>query len=120
MHFKKVGKSYWNKYIDGIIDCRKKNLYGYSDKDSDFSGHIGVGETWGYAMGYYMLNKKYSTSKNPSESYWFKPRQTKSLFDDDKITPLQFLSCMDNSVKDLQSLNTILSSKYNNVPKNLY
>lgn len=51
---------------------------------------------------------------------WFKPKKTKKLFDDNDITPLQFLNCMDNSVRDLQTLNSVLSSKYKNVPKNIY
>ena len=58
MHFNNVGKSYWNKYILGIIQCyaRTGETYGNNKpSDSDYNGHIGVGETWGYAMGYYHL-----------------------------------------------------------------
>ena len=119
MHFKKVGKSYWNKYIDGIIELRNNSLYGTSDSDSKYSGYIGVGETWGFAMGYYMANQRHGTKQDPPNK-WFKPIQTKSLFDNKKITPLQFLNCMDVSVNNLQSLNAVLSSKFNAVPTNLY
>lgn len=118
MHFKKVGKSYWNKYIDGIIELRNKRLYGTSDTDSKYSGYIGVGETWGHAMGYYMANQKLSRSYDP-DSYWFKPKKTKELLDNKDITPLQFLNCMEGSVTDLHTLNEKLTSKYN-VSKNLY
>lgn len=118
MHFKKVGKNYWNKYIDGIIELRNNSLYGTSDSDSQYSGYIGVGETWGFAMGFYMANKKLSKSDNPP-SYWFKPKKTKELLDNKDITPLQFLSCMESSVTDLHLLNTALSSKYN-ISNNLY
>lgn len=121
MHFKKVTKVFWNHYIDGIVDCyfNTGTLYGNSSNDVTYSGHIGVGETWGYAMGYYMLNKRYGTKKDPSHR-WFVPLETKNLFDKGKVTPLQFLSCMDNSIKNLQSLNVVLSAKYQNVPTNLY
>ena len=87
---------------------------------SQFSGIVGVGETWGYAMGFYMLNQRYGTKQEPGtdpKKRWFKPKKTKKLFDDKDITPLQFLNCMDNSVRDLQTLNSVLSSKYKNVPK---
>lgn len=124
MHFKKVTTVFWNHYIDGILECYKKTdePYGFSSSDSQFSGIIGVGETWGYAMGYYMLNKRYGTEYNPAtgEKRWFKPKDTKILFDEKKITPLQFLGCMENSVKDLQHLNSVLSSKYSNISINLY
>ena len=125
MHFKRVTKVFWNHYIDGIVECYQKTgePYGLSSNDSpNFSGIIGVGETWGYAMGFYMLNKRYGTTKNPGTGpkRWFKPRQTKNLFDNGDITPLQFLNCMDNSIQNLQSLNAVLSSKYKNIPKNLY
>ncbi len=118
MHFKKVGKKYWDKYIDGIIELRNNSLYGKSDSDSQYSGYIGVGETWGFAMGFYMANKKLSRSYLPDD-YWFKPIKTKKLLDNKDITPLQFLSCMEGSVTDLHLLNTALSSKYN-ISNNLY
>lgn len=118
MHFKKVGKKYWDKYIDGIIELRNNSLYGKSDSDSQYSGYIGVGETWGFAMGFYMANKKLSRSYLPDD-YWFKPIKTKNLLDNKDITPLQFLSCMEGSVTDLHLLNTALSSKYN-ISNNLY
>lgn len=97
-------------------------VYGTSSKDSKYSGIIGVGETWGYAMGYYMLNKKYGTDKDPDpkSKRWFKPNVTKELLDKNYITPLQFLGCMDVTVKDLTSLNSVLSSKYSKISKNLY
>ena len=126
MHFKRVTKVFWNHYIDGIVECYQKTgePYGLSPNDSpNFSGIIGVGETWGYAMGYYMLNKRYGTKQEPStdpQKRWFKPKDTKDLFDKKTITPLQFLNCMDNSVKNLQSLNAVLSSRYSNISKNLY
>ena len=52
---------------------------------SQFSGIVGVGETWGYAMGFYMLNQRYGTKQEPGtdpKKRWFKPKKTKKLFDD--------------------------------------
>ena len=122
MHFKRVTKVFWNHYIDGIVECYQKTgePYGLSPNDSpNFSGIIGVGETWGYAMGYYMLNKRYGTKQDPTYK-WFNPKETKKQFDKGNITPLQFLNCMDVSVKKLESLNAVLSSKYKTIPTNLY
>lgn len=123
MHFKKVGKNYWNKYIDGIIELRNKGLYGYSDKDSPFSGYIGVGETWGYAMGYYMANKKLGSNKNPVDDhdFWFMPEASfDQITNNPKITPLKFLSCMTSSCVDLHTLNVYLTSCDNDISRTLY
>ena len=122
MHFKRVTKVFWNHYIDGIVVCyqKKGEPYGLSPNDSpNFSGIIGVGETWGYAMGNYMLNQKYNAGWYPG-SYWFDPYSTFIQLNNGTITPLQFLSCMDGNVKNLQSLNASLSSKYPKFPKNIY
>lgn len=123
MHFKKVGKNYWNKYIDGIIELRNKGLYGYSDKDSPFSGYIGVGETWGYAMGYYMANKKLGSNKNPVDDhdFWFMPEASfDQITNNPKIPPLKFLSCMTSSCVDLHTLNVYLTSCDNDISRTLY
>lgn len=123
MHFKKVGKNYWNKYIDGIIELRNKGLYGYSDKDSPFSGYIGVGETWGYAMGYYMANKKLGSNEDPGYDYdfWFMPEASfDQITNNPKITPLKFLSCMTSSCVDLHTLNVYLTSCDNDISRTLY
>ncbi|MBR5972132.1 MAG: hypothetical protein IK017_05720 [Paludibacteraceae bacterium] len=123
MHFNNVGKSYWNKYILGIIQCyaRTGETYGNNKpSDSDYNGHIGVGETWGYAMGFYMANKKLGKNKFTTEKYWFKPEETKKLFDDKLITPLQFLDCMNSQTIDMDILKEHLFLKNNKISKKLY
>ncbi len=123
MHFKKVGKNYWDKYIDGIIELRNKGLYGYSDKDSNFSGYIGVGETWGYAMGYYMANKYFGTNINPADEYdfWFAPEATYyQIINNSKIPPLTFLNCMASHCVNLHTLNIALSCYDNNISMSLF
>ena len=123
MHFKKVGKNYWNKYIDGIIELRNKGLYGYSDKDSPFSGYIGVGETWGYAMGYYMANKKLGSNSNPIDDhdFWFAPEATyDQITNNSKIPPLTFLNCMASHCVNLHTLNVALSCYDNNISMSLF
>ena len=87
--------------------------------DSDFSEYIGVGETWGYAMGYYMANKKMGKREDPGNK-WFKPYETKKLFDEKKVTPLQFLDCMDNQAINLDILTEHLLNKNTNISKTLY
>lgn len=123
MHFNNVGKSYWNKYILGIIQCyaRTGETYGNNKpSDSDYNGHIGVGETWGFAMGYYMANKKMGENRFTTETYWFKPEETFLLLNEKKVTPLQFLDCMDNQTTSLKVLNEHISTKNSKISKNLY
>lgn len=121
MHFKKVGKDYWNKYIDGIIDCRKKDLYGYTSKDSPFSGFIGVGETWGYAMGLYVANLRYGYIIDKNKIRWFNHKATLNLLlNNSKITPEIFLSCLDKNTVDLHSLMISLLPYDNNLSRTLY
>ena len=122
MHFNKVGKSYWNKYILGILQCsaRTGEIYGNNKNDSDYSGYIGVGETWGFAMGFYMANKKLGENKFTNKIYWFKPEETFMLLHEKKITPLQFFDCMDNQATSLESLKEHLLNKKYNISNNLY
>ena len=87
--------------------------------DSDFSEYIGVGETWGFAMGYYMANKKLGIDVDPPQK-WFKPTATKRLFDSKKITPLQFLDCMDNQATNLEVLTEHILTKNSKITNNLY
>ena len=121
MHFKKVGKNYWDKYIDGIIELRNKGLYGFSEDDSNFSGYIGVGETWGCAMGYYMANKKFGTNKFTSISYWYMPESTyDQITNNPKIPPLTFLGCMSSHCVSLLDLTRALATCDNNISRTLY
>lgn len=123
MHFKKVGTNYWDKYIDGIIELRNKGLYGYSDKDSPFSGYIGVGETWGYAMGYYMANQKLGSNINPIDDhdFWFAPEATyDQITNNSKIPPLTFLNCMASHCVNLHTLNVALSCRDNGISMSLF
>ena len=39
-----------------------------------------------------------------TETYWFKPEETFLLLNEKKITPLQFLDCMDNQAINLDIL----------------
>ena len=125
MHFKKVGIDYWDKYIDGILYCWMKssnNIYGTSSTTYEYSGHIGVGETFGYAMGYYMADKKcnrnWGAYKN--DEYWFKWRKSYDILYIGKLTPLQFLDCMDSNTTNLTKLGTNLHKKNSNISSNLY
>ena len=125
MHFNNVGKSYWNKYILGIIQCyaRTGETYGNNKpSDSDYNGHIGVGETWGFAMGYYMANKKLGVEyRTPSsEYYWFYPERTYALLTEQKINPINFLNCMNSMTNDLDKLTNQLISKNINISRTFY
>ena len=66
-----------------------------------------------------MANKKMNGFFRPKDK-WFKPNATKSLLDEKKITPLQFLDCMDNQAINLDILTEHLLNKNTNISKTLY
>lgn len=125
MHFKKVGTTYWNNYVKGIILCRLKfgsdYIYGYNEKSTNYSGYIGVGETFAYAAEKYFFEKKFQKESSFIDyDYWFFPKKTWNLFNENKITPLSFLSCMDTNTTSMDALSKNLNHKNSTIPLNFY
>lgn len=126
MHFKNVGISYWNNYIRGIIKCRREFdsgfIYGKTETDTKYSGYIAVGETFAYAAEKYACDivMPYATKAlSDSPQRWFRPYTTWQLFKN-KISPLEFLSCMDANVTSMDALAKRLNSKNSAIPLTLY
>jgi hypothetical protein len=58
-HFKKVGCSFWIKYINYIV------TYGaYGKGTGNSAGLCALSEAWGYHMGYYLLIQEYGSSNS--------------------------------------------------------
>lgn len=98
-HFSQVGSGYWQQYISFIM------TYGSYGEQKDYnSGYCGIGEMWGYAMGYRMMNRKYSQSNLPSNVYWFKPRIIYELINQNVLTEAQIYACLTKDVTNHQQL----------------
>jgi len=63
-HYKKVGNKYWRKYIDKIID----NWFFHNSTSPYGSGRgnnhalVGLGEAWGYHIGYFLTIQEFGNS----------------------------------------------------------
>lgn len=53
-HFSSVGSPYWSQYIKYIVDN-----WGYGDGTAPNHELCGIGEMWGYSMGYYYFYKHF-------------------------------------------------------------
>lgn len=73
-HFAKVGKDYWNKYIQyiGLCAVQGKSLYG--DGQDDGAGHCAVGEMWAYFMQQKLFADRYPYFNGGAlPQLWFHP-----------------------------------------------
>jgi len=60
-HFRKVGSSYWNKYINYIVTYGKSsNPYG--DGHGKNAGTCALGEAWGYHIGYFLTIQEFGNN----------------------------------------------------------
>ncbi len=115
-HFNKVGSAYWAKYINYIITYgRGEERYG--DIDCKNSGICGVGEMWGFAMGFSRLYEKYDipkTSYFPGYKYWFKPQIIWDLNRENILTKREIFNCMTSDVQNHAQLKAKMKSTYKN------
>lgn len=108
-HFSRVGSSYWARYIDYIVSSYLEcgDVYGYRwYEDAELCG---VGEMWGYAMGYIQQHIHYSD--NPIEGVvypggyrWFKPDILWDLYSNQILTKKQIFDCMTYNVDTYDEL----------------
>lgn len=110
-HCHKVGSRFWAKYVNYIITYGKKdNPYG--DEDCKNSGICGVGEMWGYAMGYYRTRNKYVVDNSNHKNRWFKVDILYTMMVENILTTKQIFNCLSSDVTSHALLKQKMISKY--------
>jgi hypothetical protein len=102
-HFSQVGQSFWADYVSYIITYK-----GYSGPSAYNSGVCGVGEMWGYAIGYIQEYEKYTGElRNQREppayrwtDYWFKPQIFWELYRDGVMSKKQIFNSLKFDVRN--------------------
>lgn len=63
-HYKKVGNGYWRKYIDKIIDnwLFHNSTAPYGTGRGNNHELVGLGEAWGFHMGYFLTIRKFGAT----------------------------------------------------------
>ena len=113
-HFSKVGSAYWAKYISYIV------TYGaYGNGTGKNFELCGIGEMWGYAMGYRQECEKYETillsaSRNwtISGGIWIRPEIFWDLLRDNILTKKQIYDCLSSDVDTYYKLIEKMYQKY--------
>ena len=113
-HFNKVGSAFWAKYVNYIITYGKKYTHPYGDASCNNAGICGVGEMWGYAMGYLRCDEKYRNNRTeyPGKNYWFKPQIIWELNKKNILTKGEILNCMTSNVQNHNQLKAKMKSTY--------
>jgi len=108
-HFKKVGSSYWIKYINYII------TYGsYGDGHGNNSGYCGVGEMWGYYIGARLAEQEFNDDSfyrfAPIDN-WIPARINRRVVEEAGYTPSDIYSCLNSNVNSISKLKTEYNSR---------
>jgi len=69
--------------------CKYNHPYG--DASCNNSGFCGVGEMWGYAMGYIRTYEKYQQKPKNGQNRWFQPNLLYDLMTEKILTKNKFL-----------------------------
>lgn len=110
-HFSKVGISYWLNYITYIISC-----WGYGDGSKDKAQLCGIGEMWGYYMGYAQAVEKYDHSDIDSlylVNDWICPKVLWELDSTQVLSKKQIYDCLTSEV---DTYNELVSKMYTLYP----
>ena len=117
-HHKKVGSSYWIKYINYIITYGKSsNPYG--DGHGKNSGVCGIGEMWGNYFSALLIRDEFGyTTPFTSNWFWFveeedwyNPGFLKDVDNISDVTTLEIFSCLNSSTDTFSKLITQLKTK---------
>lgn len=73
-HFTKVGSSFWNRYVNAVINNAFKDFNDpYGDCKKNEGDLISLSESWAYYRGYFITWTKYNQySQNWNQYYWSK------------------------------------------------
>ncbi len=112
-HFSQVGKTYWGKYIDYVV-----NRFGYGNGKGLYAELCGISEMWGYMMEYaqyYDCYEKDALPENfPAKDWvdWFKPQVFWQLYQQKTLTKRQIFDCLTNDIYSFDNLASLMYSKY--------
>ena len=107
-HFKKVGSSYWIKYINYII------TYGsYGDGHGKNSGYCGVGEMWGYYIGARLAEEEFGTARfyRVRVDNWITPIINRRVVNEANYTPSDIYYSLNSDVTSISRLKTEYNSR---------
>lgn len=110
-HFKKVGSSYWNKYIGYVLTSFAGTGSGYGDGSGADAGYCEVGEMWACYMENKIFKERYGYSKESGYNQWFHPQIFASL-ESGGLTASQIFAGLRSSVTDVDSLRDKLLELY--------
>lgn len=114
-HFLLAGDSYWANYVNYII------TYGsYGNGSGKNAEYCAIGEMWGYALGTYLVRRKYNMHIYDSRgsAYWFKPNRLYFLMDE-KIYPLGIMYMSLSGVNNIQDFKNNLKYYVRNRKKQI-
>lgn len=113
-HFSTVGSEFWAEYISYIIKYSSKSS-AYGDGTGKNAELCGIGEMWGYFMGFAQESEKFNESTTwPAQGYeyWIKPKAFGDLYDKNVLTKRQIYDCLTSDVRTYDALVSTMYSKY--------
>ena len=111
-HFVRVGKNYWNKYVNYILSAFVRTGKTYGDGTGADAGYCEVGEMWGYYMQNRIYNDRYGgVMPVAGSSYWFRPQILRYL-DERGMSPSDIFRAMTPEVRSRAELKEKLLELY--------
>lgn len=116
-HFSTVGSEFWAKYINYIITYGTGDNGAYGDGTGRNAELCGVGEMWGYFMGFAQESEKFNKPTAWPEQgltkKWIKPGVFGDLYDNKVLTKRQIYDCL---TADVRTYDALVSAMYNKYP----
>lgn len=114
-HFSTVGSEFWAEYISYIITYGTGGKGAYGDGTGRNAELCGVGEMWGYFMGFAQESEKFTKLTTwPIQGYrgWIKPGVFGDLYDNNVLTKRQIYDCLTADVRTYDALVSTMCGKY--------
>ncbi len=114
-HFSTVGSEFWAEYISYIITYGIGSNGAYGDGTGKNAELCGIGEMWGYFMGFAQESEKFNKSTiwpEQGHDYWIKPGVFGDLYDNNVLTKRQIYDCLTADVRTYDALVSTMYSKY--------
>lgn len=109
-HFQQVGSDYWTDYINYII------TYGCYGDGTGYNHEVcGIGEMWGYSMGYRIEYEKYKNNVFSTTGLvdgWIHKSVFLQLMDRNILTPKEIFDCLLPEIRTYDSLVSKMYEKY--------